>query len=187
MVYDLTNDVLTIHELNKIPVDPAWGFVFSEIELGQVVTLNDNPVNPSMYLQWGIPSITVQAGTYDDVLALVWLDDNPIFGPNAANTLLGLDSLITTAAVTDIDFFARGVGQVAFAGIDASTGLSDNEGFELVSTTVIPVPAAVWLFSSGLVGLIGVAKCKKAYRLIANQMRLLRSRFCLCRLSAIGR
>lgn len=160
MVYDLTNDVLTIHELNKTPIDPAWGFVISEIELGQVVTLNDDPVNPSMYLFWDIPSITVQAGTYNDVLALVWLDGNPIFGPNAANTLLGLDSLITTAAVTDIDFFARGVGQVAFAGIKASTGLSDGDGYELVSTSVVPIPAAVWLLGSGLIGLIGVARRK---------------------------
>ena len=29
-------------------------------------------------------------------------------------------------------------------------------------TTVVPVPAAVWLFGSGLLGLIGVARRKKA-------------------------
>lgn len=157
MVYDVTADVLTIHELNKTPVDPSWGLVFSEIELGQIVTLNDDPVNPSMYLFWDIPSVTVQAGTYTDVVALVWLDDN--FSANAANTFLGLDSSVT-AGVTDIDYFAQGVGQVAFAGVDASTGLSDGTGFELVSTTVIPVPAPIWLFVSGLIGLVGSARQK---------------------------
>lgn len=86
MVYDLTNDVLTIHELDKSPIDPTWGLVLSKIELGQVVTLNDDPINPSKYLFWDIPSITVKAGTYNDVLALVWLDEN--FGANSANTLL---------------------------------------------------------------------------------------------------
>jgi hypothetical protein len=30
------------------------------------------------------------------------------------------------------------------------------------SVTVVPVPAAVWLFASGLLGLIGIAKRKKA-------------------------
>ena len=32
----------------------------------------------------------------------------------------------------------------------------------LVRPTVVPVPAAVWLFGSGLIGLIGVARRKKA-------------------------
>ena len=33
--------------------------------------------------------------------------------------------------------------------------------FTNVSTTAVPVPAAVWLFGSGLVGLIGIARKKK--------------------------
>ena len=32
----------------------------------------------------------------------------------------------------------------------------------LVRSTVVPVPAAVWLFGSGLIGLIGVARRKKS-------------------------
>jgi hypothetical protein len=160
MIYDLTDSVLTIHEWNNIPADPSSELVFSEIELGQVVTLNDDPVDPSMYLFWDVPSVSVQAGTYNDVVALVWLDGK--FGPNVANTSLGLDSSITTAAVTDIDYFARGTGQVAYVGIAASTGLPDGIGFELVSSTVVPLPAALWLFGSGLLGLIGVARITKS-------------------------
>ena len=43
-------------------------------------------------------------------------------------------------------------------------GFVDNAGsaFHLVSTSAVPVPAAVWLFGSGLIGLIGVARRKKA-------------------------
>ena len=163
MIYDLTDNVLTPYEWFNVPVDPAWGFVLSEIELGQVVTLNDDPVNPSMYLFWDVPSITVQAGTYDDVVALVWLDAqclnfvlNGGTCENAANTLLGIDSSITTAGVTDIDFFARGTGQVAYVGINVNTGLSDGLGFELV-----PIPSAVWLFGSGIIALGGIARRKK--------------------------
>ena len=131
MVYDLIDNVLTVYEWNKIPFDPP--LVFSEIELGQVVTLNDDPDNPSMYLFWDIPSITVQAGTFTDVLALVWLDGET--DANDANTQLGLDPQVT-AGVTDIDYFARGAGQVAFVGIEANDGTSDGTGNELVSTTV---------------------------------------------------
>ena len=35
---------------------------------------------------------------------------------------------------------------------------SDQVGSYLVQTSVVPIPAAVWLFGSGLVGLIGVAR-----------------------------
>ena len=44
-----------------------------------------------------------------------------------------------------------------------SDGLIDvNPTFIGGSVTVVPVPAAVWLFGSGLIGLIGVARRKKA-------------------------
>ena len=42
---------------------------------------------------------------------------------------------------------------------------SGISGFELaadLSPVVVPVPAAVWLFGSGLIGLVGVARRKKA-------------------------
>ena len=169
MIYDLTDNVLTPYEWFNLAVDPSSGLVFAEIEIGQVVTLNDDPVEPSMYLFWDIPSIEVQAGIFDDVVALVWLDatclNSELNGgtcENTANTSLGIDSSVTTAGVTDIDFFARGTGQVAYAGIDVDTGLSDGVGFQLVSTTVIPIPPAVWLFGSGLMGLVGVARRRKA-------------------------
>lgn len=46
------------------------------------------------------------------------------------------------------------------------TNVSDDypivRGNWLVRDTVIPVPAAVWLFGSGLIGLIGVARRKKS-------------------------
>jgi len=41
---------------------------------------------------------------------------------------------------------------------------SDSErlSYELTSMTVVPIPAAIWLFGSGLIGLVGFAKRKKA-------------------------
>ncbi len=37
-----------------------------------------------------------------------------------------------------------------------------NANFDLNSVSAVPVPAAVWLFGSGLLGLVGVARRKKA-------------------------
>ena len=40
------------------------------------------------------------------------------------------------------------------------TSADSHFGSYLVRTTFVPVPAAVWLFGSGLIGLIGVTKRK---------------------------
>lgn len=37
-----------------------------------------------------------------------------------------------------------------------------NAGVFMVRTSAVPVPAAVWLFGTGLIGLIGIARLKKA-------------------------
>jgi len=37
-----------------------------------------------------------------------------------------------------------------------------GQGHLLVRTSVVPVPSAVWLFGSGLIGLVGLARRKKA-------------------------
>ena len=155
MVYDVLGNILTVYESDKIALIPP--FIIGETELDQVVTDQINPDQISPYLLLKMNSITVQAGTFNDVLAWVTLDDQ--FSPNIANVLLGLDPLINMA-VTDIEYHARGVGQIESVGIQAATGLSDGFGFELVSTTVVPVPTAVWLFGSGLIGLIGLARRK---------------------------
>ncbi|MEN8133637.1 MAG: VPLPA-CTERM sorting domain-containing protein, partial [Pseudomonadota bacterium] len=44
---------------------------------------------------------------------------------------------------------------------------------------VVPVPAAVWLFGSGFIGLVGVARRKKSVELLKQykQRRRLRSPF----------
>lgn len=39
---------------------------------------------------------------------------------------------------------------------------SSSIGSHLVRTSAVPVPAALWLFGSGLIGLIGIARRKKA-------------------------
>lgn len=54
-----------------------------------------------------------------------------------------------------IEFFATHI-----AGFDTTNGVTSAQFAG--STLVIPTPAAVWLFGSGIIGLIGVARRKKA-------------------------
>lgn len=58
--------------------------------------------------------------------------------PNGANTSIGIDVLFSLTAEDTATF---------------------NTRFEVAA---VPVPAAVWLFGSGLLGLIGIARRKKA-------------------------
>ena len=46
-----------------------------------------------------------------------------------------------------------------FPGFNANFDITD---LTITSVTPVPVPAAVWLFGSGLLGLVGVARRKKA-------------------------
>ena len=51
--------------------------------------------------------------------------------------------------------------------VSATTAVDDfvSSNYDVrpyASFTVVPVPAAVWLFGSGLIGLIGIARRKKS-------------------------
>jgi len=46
--------------------------------------------------------------------------------------------------------------------VDTIAGTAGGDFAQYVSASAVPVPAAVWLFGSGLLGLVGVARRKKA-------------------------
>ena len=124
IVYDVVSNVITVYETHDGIINPPLVFPASA-QTGQMITVSGEEL---LFLT--APSITVQAGTFSDVLGLVWLDSE--FGPNTFNTQLALGSAIT-AAVTDVDFYVSGVGLVKQMGVEAATGIIDG-GFELVGT-----------------------------------------------------
>jgi len=85
-----------------------------------------------------------------------------------------LDLLTNTEMV--VDFTLDGMGalymtNLNYEGISDTLYLHDRSGEEVFSidnasiafgVSAVPVPAAVWLFGSGLIGLIGIARRKKA-------------------------
>jgi len=55
-----------------------------------------------------------------------------------------------------------GVTLLLKSGCGGAPSCVSDAYFDNVSMTVVPVPAAVWLFGSGLLGLVGVARRKRA-------------------------
>ena len=77
--------------------------------------------------------------------------------------LLQPDSFLLATLM--FDGIALGTSQLGFGTVvlsDAFGGSIPNPTLVPANLTVVPVPAAVWLFGSGLLGLVGIARRKKA-------------------------
>ena len=126
-VYDFTGGIVTWYEVSGVKLDPP--FPFPEfIETGIEINIPQDDNSVAIYLIQN--SISVQGEKYNDVLAEVFLDKN--FPPNPMNTTLHLDG-ITSYAVTDVAWFARGFSLVKYSGVDAKTGNDNGNDYELVS------------------------------------------------------
>jgi hypothetical protein len=80
---------------------------------------------------------------------------NPAFSlagvPVTGNDAVGFTGQLVAAGNMGTDWFA-------FEG----TQYSERYELDIVNTSVVPIPAAAWLFGSGLLGLIGISRRKKA-------------------------
>ena len=124
IIYDVVNDVVTWYEISGEILNPPVSFAES-YETDQVYSIGDTEVIFSI-----LPSMTVQTVTYNDVLVVVWLDRN--YPSNTMNITLGLDPSVASS-VTDVDWWAKGVGNIKYFGVDAATGNNDGAGSELIS------------------------------------------------------
>jgi hypothetical protein len=79
----------------------------------------------------------------------------------SGSTLLSSD-LVTTGSYQNV-YVVSSNGISGFS-LSSSSQIEGNTAIDnvIVNTSVVPVPAAVWLFGSGLIGLIGIARRKKA-------------------------
>lgn len=76
-------------------------------------------------------------------------------GPNAGSLTFSGDANTQT-------FSASWNSLIVGGPFDGNTGYWYIEGSYTTATSEVPVPAAVWLFGSGLIGLAGIARRRKA-------------------------
>jgi len=106
---------------------------------------------------WDFGGSGISTGTIDNATGAV------------SGVMVNADSNVSgDFVVASIQFRVVGNGSSALSLTEyalnpwASGGSAINPAFVNETFSTIPVPAAVWLFGSGLIGLIGIAKRKKA-------------------------
>jgi hypothetical protein len=106
----------------------------------------------------GLTGVTVTGGTTKPLYTAGFLDlgGNLIPGTEFGSKV-DADATEVNLAETTVISGIQFVGEPAFDGTYALIWLSNKP-----TVGVVPVPAAVWLFGSGLIGLVGVARRKKA-------------------------
>ena len=159
LTYELTMTATQYHNPISLGVtDPALPQVFHA-----TITINSEP-NPA-------PPVPYRDGTYtffpNDIT-----DFSGVVG-NATFSASGIDHYVSGAVITPTGI----MNALYVANTDAGTGISIDLSFEnhywnvdrLTATgfdyimgdlvvTSVPLPAALWLFGSGMLGLIGVAR-----------------------------
>lgn len=97
------------------------------------------------------------------------LSPNPVSVWTVGGFTFEMDS-VTINTQNSINLSLSGTGTITGNGFDATPGTWEFTGqtasditFSWSSSNLaVPVPAAVWLFGSGLIGLVGVARRKRA-------------------------
>jgi hypothetical protein len=77
-------------------------------QLNTMVNLIPDDENVSVFQKLG--SLTVFAGTFDDILVIITLSKD--FGPSSANVEFGLDPVAIPYQVTHVAWFAAGIGEI---------------------------------------------------------------------------
>lgn len=100
-------------------------------------------------------SLTVLAGTFDDVLVDITLTKR--FGPTSAHDEFGLDPVAIPYEVTHVAWYAAGIGEIQNRDYEPSEEGPMLFEYQLKATSA-PLPPSLVLLGSGLLGLLAFRK-----------------------------
>lgn len=151
--WDASSDGGTfVHGLTFGSTNEGIGQTITGLTIGQKYVISFE-----QSISFYISSATGKDGLWDVTFGDTTLSSAPMTSPSSGTTSAWQDqTLIFTATATTQDLIFRA---------NQADGVIANRldlGLDGVSLVVIPVPASVWLFGSGLLGLVGIARRKKA-------------------------
>lgn len=133
--------------------DPTTGGIQFVDATGLLQGFNQAPMSLS------IPNIQLWSNTnYSLTLFMTAEADSGYLSANGGSTGLTVDFIHTLKFPTAGTLFSLSDGIT----VNSGEGYIVNNHWIDQSPAAVPIPAAVWLFGSGLLGLIGVARRKKA-------------------------
>ncbi len=147
---------LTVEGLNFDPLDPTVGGGFTLTWDPNIVTL----VLPISFATiWDIPGVNGDPAT-----GSIDVSVSTFGAPKSGNFTIADFTFSAAAAGSTPATLDFGLVQDNWVGSDYSTPLASQPTFTSATITVgaVPVPPAVWLFGSGLLGLVGVARRRQA-------------------------
>ncbi|VAW80430.1 hypothetical protein MNBD_GAMMA15-1674 [hydrothermal vent metagenome] len=113
-------------------------------------------------------TIEFQFNVLGDAIANSGLNTEQTPSLGVDNTPGAVVNWIASEANDGVEFSVTGLGPLSFSvanpldiSVVFNAGTGNNfgpEDFATINTQLVPVPAAVWLFGSGLLGLLGVAR-----------------------------
>jgi len=86
--------------------------------------------------------------------------DNNIFTDDINKLFSGIDTLPSDANLLGSSFATIGVDGDGVATRGMELIFDEFSQYSIKTVSTVPIPAAVWLFTSGIIGLIGIAKRK---------------------------
>jgi len=114
IVFSNDDGVLSWHSVNNQALDSTVVFE-RQFETNKLYIIDGREV-----IFISLPEYTVEAGTFNNVIAMVWL--HPDFFANAKNAELNINRHETIFAASDIDYYAKGVGLIAYEAINVIDG-----------------------------------------------------------------
>ena len=158
--------IISLPATGNVELDGNWT---SGSATNAVASVTGGGVALSAYLfgdwEWGVNTVTngeffVPFGDTSTISSGSGSSFGPVVSSSltipAANTDPFLGQVLTQADFTSI------IGKLDFTLANSGDGLWLPGSADVQMVSSVPVPAAFWLFGSGLVGLIGFAKRKKA-------------------------